>query len=69
MAKIGEETGSMPEIFRKISVHYSKELTTRVERIIVAFEPIMILCLGIVIGAVVISLFLPLFKIATGGGM
>ncbi|MFA5272231.1 MAG: type II secretion system F family protein, partial [Candidatus Omnitrophota bacterium] len=69
MAKIGEETGSMPEIFRKISLHYSKELTTRVERIIVAFEPIMILGLGIVIGAVVISLFLPLFKIATGGGM
>jgi type IV pilus assembly protein PilC len=69
MAKIGEETGTMPEIFRKISIHYNKELSTRVERIIVAFEPIMILLLGIVIGAIVISLFLPLFKIATGGGM
>ncbi|MFA6281899.1 MAG: type II secretion system F family protein [Candidatus Omnitrophota bacterium] len=69
MAKIGEETGTMPEIFKKISMHYSKELTTRVERIIVAFEPILILLLGVVIGAVVISLFLPLFKISTGGGM
>lgn len=69
MAKIGEETGTMPEIFKKISVHYSKQLTTRVERMIVAFEPILILLLGVVIGAVVISLFLPLFKISTGGGM
>jgi type IV pilus assembly protein PilC len=69
MAKIGEETGSMPEIFKKISIHYSKELSTRVERMIVAFEPIMILVLGVLIGAIVISLFLPLFKIATGGGM
>jgi len=69
MAKIGEETGSMPEIFRKISIHYSKQLSTRVERMIVAFEPIMILVLGVLIGAIVISLFLPLFKIATGGGM
>lgn len=69
MAKIGEETGSLPEIFQKISKHYSRQLTTRVERMIVAFEPIMILVLGAVIGAIVISLFLPLFKIATGGGM
>lgn len=69
MAKIGEETGSMPEIFRKISLHYNRELTTRVERMIVAFEPMMILVLGVLIGAIVISLFLPLFKIATGGGM
>ncbi|MFA5008452.1 MAG: type II secretion system F family protein [Candidatus Omnitrophota bacterium] len=67
MAKIGEETGSMPEIFKKISAHYSKELTTRVERMIVAFEPMMILIMGVLIGAVVISLFLPLFQIATGG--
>jgi type IV pilus assembly protein PilC len=69
MAKIGEETGSMPEIFKKISIHYSKQLSTKVERMIVAFEPIMILVLGVLIGAIVISLFLPLFKIATGGGM
>jgi type IV pilus assembly protein PilC len=69
MAKIGEETGSMPEIFKKISAHYNKELTIRVERLIVAFEPLMILILGVVIGAIVISLFLPLFKLATGGGM
>lgn len=67
MAKIGEETGSMPEIFKKISAHYNKELSTRVERLISAFEPIMILLIGVIIGAIVISLFLPLFKIATLG--
>ncbi|MEI8348824.1 MAG: type II secretion system F family protein [Candidatus Omnitrophota bacterium] len=67
MAKIGEETGSMPEIFKKISAHYSKELSTRIERLVVAFEPIMILVIGVVIGGIVISLFLPLFKISTLG--
>jgi type IV pilus assembly protein PilC len=67
MAKIGEETGSMPEIFKKISIHYSRELASRVERLISAFEPIMILLIGIIIGGIVISLFLPLFKIATLG--
>jgi type IV pilus assembly protein PilC len=67
MAKIGEETGSMPEIFKKIATHYNKEVSTRVERLISAFEPIMILLIGVIIGAIVISLFLPLFKIATLG--
>lgn len=65
MAKIGEETGSMPEVFAKVSVHYRKELTTKVERIIAAFEPLMIIVMGLVIGTIVIALFLPLFKIST----
>ncbi|MDP2922621.1 MAG: type II secretion system F family protein [Candidatus Omnitrophota bacterium] len=71
MARIGEETGSMPEIFKKIAIHYNKELSSRVERLISAFEPIMILVIGVIIGTIVISLFLPLFKLATlgaGGG-
>jgi len=65
MAKIGEETGTMPEVFEKISLHYRKDLTTRVERLVAAFEPLMIVFMGIIIGGIVISLFLPLFKIAT----
>ena len=65
MAKIGEETGTMPEVFEKISLHYRKDLTTRVERLVAAFEPLMIVFMGIVIGGIVISLFLPLFKIST----
>lgn len=68
MAKIGEETGTMPQIFQKISAHYQKELTTLVDRIVVAFEPAMILLLGILIGTMVIALFLPLFQLSTMGG-
>ncbi len=67
MAKIGEETGSMPQVFNKISTHYQKDLSSRVERLIAAFEPIMIVLIGIVIGGIVIALFLPLFKLSTLG--
>ncbi len=67
MARIGEETGTMPEIFSKVSSHYQKDLSANVERIVAAFEPIMIIIMGVVIGGIVISLFLPLFKIATAG--
>ena len=67
MAKIGEETGSMPQVFNKISTHYQKDLASRVERLIAAFEPIMIVLIGVVIGGIVIALFLPLFKLSTLG--
>jgi type IV pilus assembly protein PilC len=65
MVTIGEETGSMPEIFKKVSLHYRKELTVYIERFIAAFEPIMIVLMGVMIGGIVIALFLPLFRIAT----
>ncbi len=67
MAKIGEETGSMPQVFNRIAMHYQKDLSSRIERLISAFEPIMIVLIGIVIGGIVIALFLPLFKLSTLG--
>jgi type IV pilus assembly protein PilC len=67
MAKIGEETGSLPEVFKKISDYYQKELITNVERFVSAIEPIMILIMGIIIGSMVIALFLPMFQLTTLG--
>jgi len=67
MAKIGEETGNMPQVFNKIANHYQKVLTSRIDRLIAAFEPVMIVFIGIVIGGVVIALFLPLFRLSTLG--
>ncbi len=68
MSKIGEETGTMPDIFKKVSEYYRKELNSKVERIVAAFEPLMIVVMGVMIGILVIALFLPLFKISTLGG-
>lgn len=67
MTKIGEETGTMPEVFKKIAAHYQRELATNIERIVAAFEPIMIVFMGVVVGGIVIALFLPIFQIATLG--
>lgn len=68
ITKVGEEAGNLPEMFKKIATHYQKELTTRIERLIAMFEPLIILFMGIIIGSIVISLFLPLFKLSTMGG-
>jgi len=67
MVRVGEEVGNLPEMFGKISTHYQKELATSVKRFVSMFEPLMIVFMGGVIGAIVISLFMPLFQIATAG--
>ncbi|MFH1505124.1 MAG: type II secretion system F family protein [Candidatus Omnitrophota bacterium] len=67
MARVGEETGSMPQVFSKIATHYQKDLSARSERLVAVFEPAMIVFMGVGIGVMVISLFLPLFKMATMG--
>ena len=67
MAKIGEETGSLPEVFKKISDYYQKELITNIERFVAAIEPLMILIMGAIIGGMVIALFLPMFQLTTLG--
>ena len=72
MARIGEEVGNQPKMFKKVSEHYQTELETAVERFVAAFEPVMIMVMAVVIGGIVISLFLPMFQLATlggGGGM
>jgi type IV pilus assembly protein PilC len=68
MSKIGEETGTMPDVFKKVSQHYRKELSAKIERLVAAFEPLMIVVMGVMIGVLVVALFLPLFKISTLGG-
>lgn len=67
MAKIGEETGNMPEVFKKISTYYQKEASAQVDAMLVAFEPLTIVFMGLLIGGMVIALFLPLFKLGSMG--
>lgn len=68
MTKVGEETGTMSQIFKKLSTFYQRELNAKVDGLVAAFEPLMIVVMGVVIGGIVIALFLPLFKIANASG-
>jgi len=65
--RVGEEAGNLSEMFKKLSIYYQKELSTRIERLVYIFEPVMIVIMAIIVGSIVISLFLPLFKISTLG--
>jgi type IV pilus assembly protein PilC len=66
MIDVGEETGDLDTMLNKIADVYDEEVNVLVEGMISLLEPIMIVVLGLIIGAIVIALFLPLIKLLEG---
>lgn len=68
MVDVGEETGQLPEMLLKVADVYDDEVDNAVTALTSILEPIMIVILALIVGAVVFALFLPLIKmIATMG--
>ena len=63
MIAVGEQTGALDAMLSKIADFYEEEVDAAVENMLTLLEPIMILFLGIVIGGIVISMYLPLFSL------
>jgi type IV pilus assembly protein PilC len=63
MIAVGEQTGAMDAMLRKIADFYEEEVDAAVKDLLTALEPIMIVFLGLVVGGVVISMYLPLFSL------
>lgn len=67
MAKVGEETGALEQMLEKVADFYDVEVETTVASLTSMLEPILIIFMGVIVGAMVISLYLPIFALATGG--
>jgi len=63
MIGVGEQTGAMDAMLQKIADFYEDEVDAAVKDLLTAFEPVMIVFLGVVVGGVVISMYLPLFSL------
>ncbi|WP_457570775.1 type II secretion system F family protein [Desulfovulcanus sp.] len=64
MISIGETTGALDTMLEKIADFYDDEVDVAVETLTSLIEPFMIVFLGVVVGGLVISMYLPIFKIA-----
>jgi type IV pilus assembly protein PilC len=62
MVDVGEETGQLPEMLLKVADVYDDEVDGAVTALTSILEPIMIVFLALIVGAVVFALFLPLIK-------
>ncbi|MES2997164.1 MAG: type II secretion system F family protein [Verrucomicrobiota bacterium] len=62
MVDVGEETGQLPEMLLKVADVYDDEVDNAVTALTSILEPVMIVFLALVVGAIVFALFLPLIK-------
>jgi type IV pilus assembly protein PilC len=62
MVDVGEETGQLPEMLLKVADVYDDEVDNAVTALTSILEPVMIVMLALVVGAIVFALFLPLIK-------
>jgi type IV pilus assembly protein PilC len=61
MISVGEQTGGLDEMLSKIADFYDEEVDAAVSNLLSLLEPIMIVFLGVVVGGMVVSMYLPIF--------
>ena len=63
LLKVGEETASLDKMFKSLSDDFSEELNFKIKQLNSTLEPLMILIIGIIVAFVLISMYLPMFKL------
>jgi type IV pilus assembly protein PilC len=65
MVRIGENTGELEAMLSKIADFYEDEVDTAISSLTSIIEPIMMMGVGVMVGIIVISMYLPMFKLLT----
>jgi type IV pilus assembly protein PilC len=65
MVKIGEETGELDQMLGKIADFYEEEVDASISALTSIIEPIMIILVGCMVATIILSMYLPMFKLLT----
>jgi type IV pilus assembly protein PilC len=65
MVKIGEETGELEKMLGKIADFYEDEVDSAISTLTSVIEPVMMIGVGLMVGVIIISMYLPMFKMLT----
>jgi len=63
MIAVGEETGALESMLSKIADFYEDEVAAALKALTSILEPLMIVLVGAIVGFIVISMYLPMFKV------
>jgi len=63
MIAVGEDSGSLETMLKKIADFYDQEVESTAEQLTALIEPLMIAVIGVVIGGMIVALYLPIFSI------
>jgi type IV pilus assembly protein PilC len=65
MVEVGESTGALQEMLNSLSEFYDEEIETNLTRFITIVEPALLVIMGIIIAALLLSLYMPLFNLSS----
>ncbi len=65
MVAIGETTGSLDVTLAKVADFYEEEVGVSAKGAVALLEPVMITSVGLVVGAIVVAMYLPIFDLVT----
>lgn len=63
MTSVGEQTGELDTMLTKVADYYDEEADVAIKNFLTLLEPLLIVFLGVVVGGIVISMYLPLFSL------
>jgi len=63
MVGVGEATGTLDEMLSKLADFYDEEVETSVASLLSILEPILLILVGLIVGAIVVSMYLPIFDL------
>jgi type II secretory pathway component PulF len=64
MISTGEAAGNLPMVMQRVANHYEADLTKKLTNVSKLIEPFMLLIMGVLVGLIVSSLILPIFKLS-----
>ena len=68
MLATGEQSANLPRVMQRIADHFERQLQQRLDMVSKVAEPTMLIVMGTVVGLIVSSLILPIFKLSGAVG-
>ncbi len=62
---VGEESGNLPQMLVRVSEQYEQQIERQIRALTSMIEPAMILVMGSIVGFIVVSMLMPIFKVST----
>ena len=64
MIEVGESTGALQEMLNSLADFYDEEIETSVGRFVTVIEPLLLVIMGVVIAALLLALYMPVFQLS-----
>jgi type IV pilus assembly protein PilC len=69
MIEVGESTGALPAMLNSVAEFYEEDVQTALGAAMALIEPVILIIMAVFVGGVLISLYMPIFTLGSGGGI